>query len=625
MNDFEERLSRALRSAADRAPEPGDLSPRPSHRTAVLIAVAAVLIAVAVPVGVVKYLASSGLGQPPIATVSSSATTATGSGVPAGWRAESYLNVTLNVPDTWGYGDIHGCWSETGPQVERPVGLHLACLRPGWGLGVAFLPPLERVTVEPVDKRASVHMVQTADVLVVIVAPDADTADRILSSVRVYGGFDPNGCPATETVPPLGSIARASTGLTATNGSVCWYGLKVRGGAMQGTLVASEALAESQTQRAISALDAAPVGRGPDSQTCAGHSEREAVLLTFGGSPVWVHYAGCVGHGIDGVGPSTRMLTSDVMYWALLPGWAGSLDQSVPHPNPLRTLAAPETTTPATTAPESSGWRTESWNHVTLQVPNTWGEGPISSTTCPQGSESMVQRPGDLNAPVDSKVIFCALQHGWRLGVAFVPPTWDLASVIPAKKSYAVDVVSLPTATVVVVTKTQTLLDRIVASIHTFDGTDLNGCPAATSVPALGVAPGSSTGLTATSGSVCRYAITSGEGSGSTGSAMQGTLVWSKLLSQSETQTTISALESAPVGTAPAVNDCKRYPEPEPEVILMSFGSDQVWVHFSGCVSYGIDGVGPSARQLTPQVMFMADVVQIPGMPSSPHPTALGQ
>ena len=132
--------------------------------------------------------------------------------IPTGWRAETWHGVTLNVPDSWGYGDIHGCWHDAAtPLVERPDGGHRACLRAGWGYGVAFLPPSAGrpsnapIEVDPVDHHATVHMVQTNGAIVIIVTKDKETADAIAASVRTYDGLDPNGCPATAEYPSVGA------------------------------------------------------------------------------------------------------------------------------------------------------------------------------------------------------------------------------------------------------------------------------------------------------------------------------------------------------------------------------------------------------------------------------------
>ncbi len=340
MTDFEERLSRALRGAADRAPEPGDLSPRRRHRTAVLLAVAAVLVAVAVPVGIVRYLSGPGSGGSSVATQSPSSATPTTSVIPAGWRAESFHDVTLLVPDTWGHGDIEGCWEDGGPRVERPEGVKRACLRTGWGYGVAFFPPGTDLTVDPVDRQAYSQVVSVGQAEVAIVTPDKATGQQIAASIRVYQGQDPNGCPARVNAPSLGAASPgAFADFEVGSASVCWYGVtNTTSGQLQGELLDSERLSEGQTGRAIAALTSAPAGTtDPLTGSClsSGSKEQYFGLILYYGQHVWVHYDGCTAHGIDGAGP-TKQLTEQVMYWALLPGWTGAVGAEVPLPARLR-------------------------------------------------------------------------------------------------------------------------------------------------------------------------------------------------------------------------------------------------------------------------------------------------
>lgn len=352
MGDVEARLRAALEAGAKDAPDGTGLvaavhrRSRERRRRRVLVA-GVVLGAVAVP-GTLALLGGDGPGPEPPASDASVAidpVKPSAPGIPSGLHPESWRDLEILVPNTWGHGTL-ATWCLTdrepgNPVVERPGGVvsTIGCRGPELGYGVQFLDPgrvdLTRSdgSVERVGSRAGDRQVYPAgswvgladaggDAVARVVARNEYVARFVLGSVRRVDGLDSAGC-----APRAGRGAGGGTGTV----SVCRY-------AADGWLEQSERLDAAGARAALRAVEQAPVRRGagacpPDSGR---HPEVELVTGSHLGTVRVVWAAACAaGRGVfvDGV---VRELTPDVLYWALSPGWSGAVDASVPLPDPLR-------------------------------------------------------------------------------------------------------------------------------------------------------------------------------------------------------------------------------------------------------------------------------------------------
>jgi len=143
----------------------------------------------------------------------------------------------------------------------------------------------------------------------------------VLDSMRtITAAGDPNGCPAWLTPgaanPPEGGLA------------VCRYD-------DTWALEQSEALFGQDAGEAVKALQATPVaGASGCTDTSQASQPHQVIVMEAPGMTARVDFvAGCPRVEVNG---DVRELTSDVLYWALSPGWTGSVDGDVPLPEELR-------------------------------------------------------------------------------------------------------------------------------------------------------------------------------------------------------------------------------------------------------------------------------------------------
>lgn len=275
MSDFEDRLSGALASAAGGAPAAGGLVDgarrRLRRRRTTWAAGAAVLVAMTVPAG----LALAGGGAPsPDGGVAAGGTTPQPSVPPAGWRVETWHDVTLQVPDDWGHGGVDD-WcadgtslAEAHPGVVRPdtVVLSIGCT-PATGYGVTFGPAdgfdaayasghVWQYDAEGVDQQvypagAWLGVWYGAETVVTVATPDRSLTRRVVDSVRSVDGADPHGCP-----PDLGAAEAARRSPTAAVGvSLCRYDETDR-------LASSSRRLDAAAARTMAILTSAPVRTG---------------------------------------------------------------------------------------------------------------------------------------------------------------------------------------------------------------------------------------------------------------------------------------------------------------------------------------------------------------------------
>jgi hypothetical protein len=242
------------------------------------------------------------------------------------------------VPDSWGYGSLEDWCADGGqlePRVERPGGVRLdiKCETSTYGLSFQQLPPgqdRDQVFDWPValqtskgwPPHAEVGAHGIGDVLVEVIAPTSEQAQAILATVRPIGPEgDPNGCTSSRgEAPPI----EVPDGLMR----ICRYD-------DQGLLEQSEMLTASEAGEATAALEAAPAI--DPKATCPEDVATVEPIVRMRTSQIHANVdlgGDCA--RIHGLG-TDRALTSDVLYWALSPGWSGSVPANVPLPSELRT------------------------------------------------------------------------------------------------------------------------------------------------------------------------------------------------------------------------------------------------------------------------------------------------
>jgi hypothetical protein len=346
MSDFESRLSDALSSGAEGAPTAAGLAERARRRarrrrrTTLGVAAAAVVAGVAVPVSVVALRDAGSAG-----TDAAHDPAPTSPGAAGDTRIETWHDLQVEVPASWGHGP-RSTWCIGGdaetPVVERPGGVvaSIAC-SPRYGHGVVFG---QRPAASLAHPSGQVWRYDSGDDyapgtwlgywyddndLVQVAAGDKETVEEVIGSVQVVGSVDGNGCPVADE--------GGAGGGADDEVSVCRY-------SAEGDLEQSERLTGDDAAAARAAVEGAT--ENPRGHLCKNGPE-PYVVMTVDGARADVKYAGhlCVDRGLF-VGDQRRELTEDVLYWALSPGWSGSVESWVPLPPKLRVLPAAQRTEP---------------------------------------------------------------------------------------------------------------------------------------------------------------------------------------------------------------------------------------------------------------------------------------
>lgn len=134
-----------------------------------------------------------------------------------GWRYESYRDVVVQVPDSWGYRPTSRCASrpdDRGPFVDTPMDVidAMACMNHSplgmedWGTYVSFSPPeaydpnpLPVGSVREGEWTRIVKVVGDARIEVLTDDEHLTDARRLVDSARVVTA-DHNGCAATSPI-----------------------------------------------------------------------------------------------------------------------------------------------------------------------------------------------------------------------------------------------------------------------------------------------------------------------------------------------------------------------------------------------------------------------------------------
>lgn len=345
MSEREERAFRAAFEQHAEEFEPARLSPPygPRRNGALVAAVAAVVVLIA---GGVAVLATQQTG--PTGSASSTAVGSAGAagGLPhvrAGWKWVSERDVTVQVPDNWGWRDSpdDGMCDHAAPRdrkvapgpfvtydasqgMDGLVGCHAQDAPAGFPqeAAVATWQPFlafGRVAAGRTAFRGwtlITRPVGTTGVSILVPTREVALGQRIADSARAFT-TDPNGCTATSPVqatrpvrPPAGQPDPTGH---PTSGVLCQY-TRTDGTGVPG-LLGSRRLDATEATRLSAAIDAAPAGGGPDyPDDCMDPTEGDSavvVLLRYGAITVqrYAYYDQCTGNGIDD-GTTVHAITS---------------------------------------------------------------------------------------------------------------------------------------------------------------------------------------------------------------------------------------------------------------------------------------------------------------------------
>jgi hypothetical protein len=275
---------------------------------------AALVVCVAIPTAVVATTAPGDDERPAPA------------GEVDGLRVESWHNVSIEVPDTWGYGRpdawCAGDGEVTDYRVGRPGTTESIACTPSSSYGVSFTATNDEGPKWPVAPQHSdawpdgayVGATTLGHVVVTVAAEDAMVAQAVLSSAHEINGVDANGCPSYGG----DAVTLADDAMT-----ICRYdGIR--------QLEQSERLSGDDLEAAQAALAAAPPG---DYSYC-GKVHTSTVVMVAASWSASVDLD-CGRLDLINGRRGFRMLTPDVLYWALSPGWSGD-GTGLPLPKELR-------------------------------------------------------------------------------------------------------------------------------------------------------------------------------------------------------------------------------------------------------------------------------------------------
>jgi hypothetical protein len=227
-----------------------------------------------------------------------------------GFRWESYRDVQVEVPDTWGYArapQSDYCIYKSRPSqpyvdlnrgggAVAAIGCGDALRDDQQAMHLSFTPADGEKPWSADSKTWKQHsrIVGQARITVTAGKADIDLVNRILNSaVVVPGGVNPAGCPVQLPAVQLVELA----GLDASELAVCLYDREGEPAGLRSSVVLTGAEAKAAWQSVL----AAPDGGGPDMApaTC-GDTKGWPMLLLVGTDqvPVSASAGGCSGNGV---------------------------------------------------------------------------------------------------------------------------------------------------------------------------------------------------------------------------------------------------------------------------------------------------------------------------------------
>lgn len=322
-------LERSLNNQATNAPGDDFLLDRVQHRIKARrnakTAAAGVIAAgatVAVILGVTATLNNQ--TPPPIATNSPTTNASTALTADKGWRWESYGQVEVQVPASWGYGagiDYPPCLidSPQKPLVGRPVYAIPTIACDADPVELAFradsltFHPGGAYARQPGSKPVDNGWVEETRVVAgrsfTVFSKDAALRKRILDSARPIQGADQQGCAPDNALVANPALRPAPGGGLAAVGtvesiSICRYWLAGEDTTIDHPLLSSARYDGERAAALVAAILASPTGTGPNTPTtCSDKYGSEIVTLTVRGSKasqeVVLRYSGCDHNGFD--------------------------------------------------------------------------------------------------------------------------------------------------------------------------------------------------------------------------------------------------------------------------------------------------------------------------------------
>jgi len=270
-------------------------------------------------------------------------------GLPAGWRWESYRDVVIGVPATWGYengSQRTGQWCIGDNPKPAAIGRPGASTAAGCPAPAPGEPPPgtliavvgEFVAFDPAGDPAGAQSGSAAGARTegdrttirvgsvgIAVQAEAGLREQIVSTARQVD-VDHNGCPSLDPISidpgsrPDNPVAAGSL-RAVQRVSACRYALRSDFITLPPgpTLISSLQLAGDQAAAVITGIAAAPAGSGPNSPDSCSTEVRygdEVIVLRVtaeaGESQIYLRFSGCDHHGYDD-GADVRTLTRAVV------------------------------------------------------------------------------------------------------------------------------------------------------------------------------------------------------------------------------------------------------------------------------------------------------------------------
>lgn len=281
---------------------------------------------------------------------------------PDGYRWESTLGVEFLVPADWAYGQSGDLTcANLDPAIPTAFGQVGLSRAPSDLVGCEYLPmdaqpphvwvdstPAEPETINYGDGLIDEGR-EVDGVVVSVLSDDPELRSTVLDSLHPVETYDAYGCAPTDPAatepdhraPDTGGLPQPAD---VTSVALCMYLLpsKLDTSPKERPLVTSARFDASLGGELVAAIEAAPVGVGPDDDpaNCLDEYGGEIIVAhvgtTDGEHQVYVRDSGCIGNGTDD-GTTQRLLTTDV--FAAL--WSAELMRPTYWQMPLDELVHP--------------------------------------------------------------------------------------------------------------------------------------------------------------------------------------------------------------------------------------------------------------------------------------------